>query len=193
MSLSSVTICSNALVLVGDATISDFDEDNDRARRAKALWPVVSDYVLRRHPWNCAIKRAVLSPEEGAPEFDYLYRFTLPGDCLRVLSVGMEGERPRYKVEGRALLMDSNVCKLRYVFRNEDVTSWDAMLVWGMTQAMRAAFAYSITQSGTLEQAIEAGLRDTLKQARAVDGQEDTNDGLDDSPLIDARYIGWGR
>lgn len=193
MPISPVTICSNALALVGDATISDFDEDNDRARRAKALWPVVSDYVLRRHPWNCAIKREVLSPEDTAPAFDYAYRFTLPGDCLRVLSVGNEGDRPRYKIEGRALLLDGSVCRLRYVYRNEDLASWDAMLVWAMTQAMRAAFAYTITQSGTLEQAIDAAMRDVLRQARAVDGQEDTNDGLDDSPLIEARYIGWRR
>lgn len=193
MSISPVTICSNALMLVGDAPISDFAEDNDRARRAAALWPIVSDYVLRRHSWNCAIKRVVLSPEEDAPEFDFTHRFTLPGDCLRVLSVGSEGERPRYKIEGRALLMDGNVCQLRYVKRTEDLSEWDAMLVWGMTQSMRAAFAYSITQSGTLEQAIEAGLRDTLRQARAVDGLEDENDALDHSPLLEARYIGSRR
>lgn len=188
--MSPVTICSNALMLVGDAPISDFDEDNDRARRAKSLWPVVRDYVLRRHPWNCAIRRVVLPPETERPEFDYSYRFTLPGDCLRVLSVGMEGERPRYKVEGRAVLMDYNVCQLRYIFRSDDVAAWDAMLVWGMTQSMRAAFAYSITQSGSLEQAIDAALRETLKQARAVDGQEDEPEAMDDSPLLAARYIG---
>jgi len=190
---SSVTICSNALMMLGDAPISDFDEDNDRARRAKALWPIVSDYVLRRHPWNCAIKRVTLSPEATAPAFDYAYAFTMPGDCLRVLSVGMEGERPRYKVEGRKILMDFNVCQLRYVWRNEDLAQWDALLVWGMTNAMRAAFAYSITQSGSLEQAVEAVMRDVMKQARAVDGVEDENEALDDSPLLAARYIGWSR
>jgi hypothetical protein len=36
-------------------------------------------------------------------------------------------------------------------------------------------------------------MRDVMKQARAVDGVEDENEALDDSPLLAARYIGWSR
>lgn len=193
MSTTDISICSNALQTLGDAPISSFDEAglSDRARLAANLWPTVRDFVLRAHPWNCAIRRVSLPPLAAKPAFDFGYQFLLPGDCMRVLSVGLEGERPRYKVEstaeGRVVLMDRNSCLLRYVYRG-DPSTWDAMLVWGMTESMRAVLAYGVTQSGTMEQIVKQALRDVLRQARAVDGQEDEPDALDDSPLIAARY-----
>lgn len=187
-----VAICSNALLMLGDNPIADFEEDSDAARLASNLWPTARDYVLRRHPWNCATKRVALSPDTTAPAFDFNYQFTLPGDFLRVLSIGQEGERPRYKVEGRKILMDENACLLRYIWRNENPASWDAMLIMGMTMVMRGLFAYPVTQSGTLEQVIEQELKDILRQARAVDGQEDDPEAMDDSPLYAARFIGGG-
>lgn len=187
---TAVSICSNALLMLGDNPISSFDESNDRARLASNLWPTARDYVLRSHPWNCATKRVVLSPETTTPAFDWTQQFLLPGDCLRVLSVGLDGERPSYKVEGGKILMDDTICRLRYIWRNETPASWDSMLVWGMTVSMRAIFAYGIAQSATLEQVIDQALREVLRKARATDGQEDEADALDHSPLYEARFIG---
>lgn len=187
---SAVTICSAALLMLGDRPIASFDDPSDKAILATNLWPTARDYVLRRHPWNCAVKRVELAAEVTPPAFGYAYSYALPGDCLRVLSVGELGAEPDYKIEGRKILTDDTPCRLRYVWRNEDPASWDAMLVWAMTVTMRAIFAYPITATSSLEQIVEQALRDVLKQARATDGQEDTQDALDDSPLIAARYIG---
>lgn len=185
---SPVTICSNALLMLGDNPISDFDEPNDRARLASNLWPMTRDFVLRRHPWNCAIKRVILSPLADAPPFEYAFQFQLPGDWLRTLSVGLEGERPRYRMEGRTILMHENACRLRYVFRNENPATWDAALIHVMTRMMRALFAYPMAQSGSLEELLERTLVPLLKEVRAVDGLEDEPDMLDDSPLLLARF-----
>ena len=190
---TAVSICSNALLMLGDNPISDFDESTDRARLASNLWPTARDYVLRMHPWNCATKRVVLAPEADAPAFGWTAQFLLPGDNLRVLGVGEQGERPRYKVEGGKILMDETVCKLLYIWRNENPATWDSMLIWGMTMAMRAIFSYGIAQSTTLEQVIDQAMREVLKKARAADAQEDEADALDDSPLVQARYVGWNR
>jgi hypothetical protein len=185
-----VSICSNALLMLGDAPISSLDDNSDRARLASNIWPTARDYVLRRHPWNCAIKRESLNPDAQAPAFDFAYQYTLPGDLLRVLSVGLDTERLPYKVEGRKILCDVKPLLVRYVYRNEDLSTWDSALVWGMTQVMRAIFAYGITQSTSLEQLVETVMRDVLRQARATDGLEDEPDALDDSPLLQARYRG---
>lgn len=189
---TAVQICSNALLMLGDAPIADFNEDTDKARLASNLFPSVRDFVLRRHPWNCAIKRVVLAPDATPPEYEFNQQFSLPGDFLRVLSIGEHGERPRYRIEGRKLLMDGNSLKLRYIWRNENPATWDAMLIWAMTMVMRGVFAYPVTDSGSLEQLIENILRDILRQARAVDGQEDEAEAMDDAPLFDARFIGSG-
>lgn len=185
-----VEICSNALLMLGDNPIASFDDGSDRSRLAANLWPMARDYVLRMHPWNCAIKRVSLAPESTAPAFDFSASFLLPGDCLRVLSVGQEGQRPRYRLENRRILMNATSCLLRYTYRNEDPASWDSLLVWGMTSTMRAIFAYGITQSNSLEQVVATAMRDVLRQARTVDGQEDEPDALDHSPLHEARFLG---
>ena len=66
MSNSAVSICSNALLLIGDAPIDSFDIPNDRTRLVSNLYASKRDKVLRLHPWNCATKRIILSPELNA-------------------------------------------------------------------------------------------------------------------------------
>lgn len=188
MAATDVSICSNASLLLGGNPINSLTENTDRARLASNLFPVVRDYVLRRHPWNCAVKRVVLSPDSDAPAFDWAYQFTLPSDYMRALSVGQAGEEVEYKIEGRKLLSDDNPCYLRYVYRNDIPASWDDMLVYAMTVSMRAVMAYPITQSTSLEQLIEQELKDVLKQARAVDGQDETPETFGDSPLLASRF-----
>ncbi len=192
MSISAATICSNALMMLGDNAIASLTEDSDRARLANALWEPVRDMVLRGHPWNCAVKRVSLGPDATAPAFDYTHAFTLPSDWLRTLSVGEEGERPEYRIESGKVLMRQNVCLLRYIWRNDQPATWDSMLVWAMTSCMRSVFAYGITQSTSLEQLVEQVLRDVLRQARAVDGVEEPPQAMDDSPLVSARFLGRG-
>ena len=189
---TAVSICSNALLMLGDNPINSFTESSDRAKLAANLWPDLRDYVLRSHPWNCAVKRVVLSPQTDGPAFGFNYQFLLPSDWLRTLQVGEDGEMPGYRIESRALLMDEQTCKLRYIWRNDNPATWDSLLVHAMTMVMKAAFAYPITQAGSIEQLAQGILQPILKQARAVDGQEDDVEYLDDSPLYAAGFIGGG-
>ena len=192
MHSTPVSICSNALLMLGDAPIADFNEGSDRARLAANLWPTARDFVLRLHPWNCAVKRVVLAPDILPPAFEWGAQFTLPDDWLRTLQVGEGNDFEEYRIEGRKLLMNSNACQLRYIWQNDQPASWDSILVWAMTMAMRAVFAYGVTQSGSLEEAIDRALRGVLQKARAADGQEEPPDALSDNPLMRARFGGGG-
>ena len=139
MAATEVSICSNALLMLGGQPINDLSENSDRARLASNLWPAVRNYVLRRHPWNCAVKRVALAPDLTPPAFDWAFQFTLPPDFMRVLAVGEAGAEADFKIESGKLLCDENPALLRYVWRNENPGTWDDMLVWAMTNAMRAA------------------------------------------------------
>lgn len=189
---TGVSICSNALLMLGAQTINDFaDQLNlDRAKLCANLYPTVRDDMLRSHPWNCAIKRAVLAPDAVAPAFGYTHSFELPADFMRVLEVGTNSAQIDYLVEGRTIQADTTVLELRYVFRNEVENTWDAHLVKLVTLAMAAALAYPVTQSSALQQSFEQKLEMTLKRARAVDGQEDPPQTLGDERLLRARFGG---
>lgn len=183
-----VSICSNALLMLGAQPINDLTEDLDRARLAANLYQSVRDDILRAHPWNCAVKRVVLSPDTAPPAYGYAYQFRLPSDWLRTLSVGDYGAETDYRSEGRMLLANENVLKLRYIFRNEDESSWDAMLVHCMTLAMAARMAYAITQSASLEQVRLQELEMALRRARATDGQDDPPETFGDFRLLNSRH-----
>lgn len=185
--VSAVSICSNALLLLGDKPIDSFDVNNDRTRLAANLWPQKRDRVLRAHPWNCAVKRVVLSPDTAEPAYGWKYQFALPGDWLRTLNVGAEDSADDYAIEGRVILTNTPVCYLRYIFRNEAVSTWDALLIDAMTQVMVAAFTYPVTKSTTKQATEEEIVRRVLKEARAVDGQEGTPETLGDFPLLSNR------
>lgn len=189
MSISAVSICSNALLLNGDAPIDSFDEGNDRTRLMANLFETKRRKVLRMHPWNCAIKRVVLSPDlltdnQQAAILPYGYAFTLPGDWLRTLSVGLDGSPEDYIEESGRLLMDTNVCRLRYVWDNDNPAAWDSLLVDAMTEIMKCAATYAITKSTSKADMDEKIVRDVLKTARAVDGQSGTPETFGDSPLL---------
>lgn len=49
---------------------------------------------------------------------------------IRILSIGDSWDDIPYRIEGKKLLANQNVIMLRYLFRNEDESTWDAALVY---------------------------------------------------------------
>ncbi|TWC18121.1 hypothetical protein FBY06_11546 [Pseudomonas sp. SJZ085] len=189
---TGVSICSNALLMLGAQTINDFNDqlNLDRAKLCANLYPTVRDDMLRQHPWNCCIKRIVLAPDAAAPAFGYEHAFELPADFLRVLEVGSGGQQIDYRVEGRTIQADTTALELRYIFRNEVENTWDVNLIKLVTLAMASVLAYPVTQSTALQQALEQQLEMEKRRARAVDGQEDPPQTLGDERLLAARFGG---
>lgn len=185
---SPVSICSNALQRLGDKPIADFEEGTKPASLAANLWPGVRDALLRSHPWNCATKRVILAPAAESPAFDYTHKFMLPGDWLKTLQVGRRGVAPEYRVEGRCILSDATQLPLVYVFRNEVTATWDDSLVNAATLAMAAALAYPITALTSLRESLLQEAQYVLRQAKAMDGQDDPPEELEASGLLRARF-----
>ena len=143
---SEITICSNALLQLGAQSISAFDEGTDLSLLCSNLWEQTRDGVLRGHPWNCATKRVSLAPSAVAPVYEFAFAFDLPGDFLRLHDADT---LYNYKIEGRQILSDENPLFLKYIFRNKEVPTYDALLIEAMTWGMMAVLAYPITKSTT--------------------------------------------
>ncbi len=188
MSATEVSICSNALLMLGAQPINDLTDDDDRARLASNLFESQRDAVLRSHTWNCAVKRVALAPDAVAPVFDWDYAFTLPADFLRVLSVGQDGQQDDFAIESGKLMCNANPAYLRYVWRNENPATWDGMLVQAMELLMAAAMSYGITQSTSMRDSMRQEAALFMKRARAVDGQDGTPETLGNERWLTARY-----
>ena len=171
MSLSVVGICNLALQKLGAASISTLADNSREARQCSLAYESCRRAELRKHTWNFAVTRAVLAPDSDAPAFDYLYQFTLPTDCLRIL-------RPAeaaldWLVEGRKLLTnDGDTLYLRYLADITDPTQFDAAFVDLLTLALARVMCEPLTNSTGKRQLLDGEYREACSDARKANAFE---------------------
>lgn len=173
---TSISICSAALLQLGKAPISSFSDPTDAARLCANLYPQERDTLLRENDWNFAKKRVVLAPTVDVPAFGFTAQFALPGDFLRLVSVGDwyvgMPDCGKFKIEGRNILASGSSLPLVYVFRNESEATWDSRVVELMTARMLWKLAYPVTQSTSLRDTLRDEYNAMARAARAIDAQE---------------------
>jgi len=189
---TEVSICSNALRILGDDPITSLTDDTERARLCNSLYEPARDAVLRSHPWNFAITRATLAQLSTTPAYEYAYQYSLPTDpyCLRVLS--MEYQDYVFKIEhlagtGRVLLTDEGTAKILYIARVSDTAQFDSLFVDTLTAKMALELSFPITNSVTLQAQMQKLYQLKLSEARSIDGQEGFMDDLVSDTLTDFR------
>lgn len=189
---TEVSICSNALRILGDDPITSLTDDTERARLCNALYQPARDSVLRSHPWNFAITRATLAQLSTTPAYEYAYQYSLPTDpyCLRVLS--MEYQDYIFKIEhlagtGRVLLTDESTAKILYIAKVTDTVQFDSLFVDTLTAKIALELSFPVTNSVTLQAQMQKLYQLKLSEARSIDGQEGFMDDLVSDTLTDFR------
>ena len=189
---TEVSICSNALRILGDDPITSLTDDTERARLCNSLYEPARDAVLRSHPWNFAITRATLAQLSTTPAYEYAYQYSLPTDpyCLRVLS--MEYQDYVFKIEhlagtGRVLLTDEGTAKILYIAKVSDTAQFDSLFVDTLTAKMASELSFPVTNSVTLQAQMQKLYQLKLSEARSIDGQEGFMDDLVSDTLTDFR------
>ncbi len=199
---STVDIANYALNSLGANNISSFEENSKPARLINQRFDSVRDSVFRAHPWNCLLRRAELAKESDSPAFGYANQFVLPTNpyCLRVLEFSNgtlsypqdnmfnNTGGPVFVIEGRKLLSDEGVAKIKYVARVTDPQEYDANLIDALAAAIAFEVSYAITGSNTVKQMMAAEYSDKLKQAAFVDGTEGAPQRLEASEFIESRF-----
>lgn len=166
---SVVDICNKALSLLGQKAIVSLDENSAEALACRIHWGPLRDEVLRKHPWNCVTKRAVLNRLVGTPAYEFQYQFQLPGDCLFVQEVVPEAY---FVVEGRLLLCGNPELSIKYIQTIDDTTKFDSQLSAAMAHLLAAEISYNITKSTSLTESLYKIGTDKLGDAKASDSLE---------------------
>lgn len=173
-------------MLLGQSPIASLSETSKHARLCANTYPIARADVLRAHPWNCCIKRVELAPLAAAPVGgQWSSQFAKPGDWLRTLDVGVEGQE-EYQFEGGRILANTTALVLRYV---ADVTegNWDSNLVGLMVLRMVKDLAYPVTKSTSLAELKAREYEMAKRHAKTTDAQENPPEEIVDSPFIAAR------
>lgn len=79
---TDLSICSDALILLGAAPLSSFTEGSDTAQACDRLYPDVRDTILSTYVWSWTLKKSQLARLSTNPVNEWSYAYQLPGDML---------------------------------------------------------------------------------------------------------------
>lgn len=168
MTITNVSICNEALSMIGAKTIQSFEDNTENARRCAAIYASTRRGLLRMHSWSFAKKRAQLAPVSTHPSFGYSHAFPLPNDFIRLFDSGQH----EYEMEGRHILANTNLINLVYVRDEDNEELWDSLFSECMALYLVNKLAKPISGSNAEADSAWQKLQNMLKQARAINGQE---------------------
>lgn len=187
MSISSSTDIGNmALDLLSAGTVQDIENPTSATEELLSRWyEHTRKKLLREHPWNFAIKRAILAASATAPVYGYDKQYPVPSDFLRLLTINdatytqdVPSPTGRFRVESGAILAsniynDSTSLKITYVSNFTNVSQMDALFIEIMAYELALAIAYKVSENNNNIQRLGELLRDKKSLAKGIDGQED--------------------
>lgn len=198
---------NRALDKLGASPLINITDNNVNGRLLNRMFGIVLDAELRARKWSFSIKRANLAADVAVPLYQYGSQYTLPTDCLRVLSlfgydIGpnqsdyISSGSQEYVIEGRKILYGranpgsppaSIALPLRYVARIEDTTLWDATFGEAFACRLAAECAESITQSTDKRRMAWQEYNMAIASAKRANAIELPSDSISDDTWIQAR------
>ena len=79
---TGVSICSDALLLIGAKAISSFNDGTDESSVCDRLYPDIRDSTVSMYPWSFSMKKVQLAQLITTPTTVWRYEYQLPGDKL---------------------------------------------------------------------------------------------------------------
>lgn len=188
MALSSIALCSRALLKLGAGTIASFDEGTAEAEVAANLYPSIRDALLSSHPWNFATGQTSLAQLAAEPVADYQYAYQLPVDFLRALSAGVggRGHGVNYRIVEDRLHCNASAPVLSYVFRPAE-KSFPPFFDQTLIARLAAEFCMPLTESTSRADLLYKLAEDEFRRAKLIDGQQDTPSAITSFPLVEVR------
>lgn len=174
---SKNSIANHALDLVGEVSIDDITDPVERAQRLNAMWDDTRDAALRARTWGFSIQRTSLAADVAAPSWGFDYQYTIAGDVVRVLQVGLYYPSPvlsdftntdtaEYRIEGKKILTDQTApLKVKWVINSVDVGSWDACFARVMACDLADRLSTRVTGSETIKNRIKGERSEAIMEA----------------------------
>lgn len=188
MSISSATIASNALSLLGESGILTLLDESEKARLCNRHFDLLLNALLEDHPWNFATSRrnlvAVVTP---TPVFGFSYTFQLPSDYLKIQEVSptyME-----YAIEGDKLLTTTSDAAIKYTKRITDLNKCNPLFLMGFEYQLASLLAPKLKSDYKLAQMYAGLAMQWLAKAKISDAQAERSKEVKSDDLIDVRKV----
>lgn len=183
MTVSSITISSNALILLGAEPIASFTDGSTGATIASNLYESSYQSMLTTHRWRFATKKAQLARLSAPPLNGYSYAFQIPSDCLYVITPTTND----YEIYGSLIYCNDTAIKLDYIYRvSED--KLPAYYVKMLEFFLAAQFAIPLAGSIDKGNYYSKLFVDQQRKAKFADSTQRPQDSFIDSPYVNVRY-----
>lgn len=188
MALNDIALCSRALIRIGAAPITSFNDGTAESEIAGALYDSTRDALLSAYPWTFATGQIALTQLGTPPIADYSFAFGLPNDYLRAISAGSntKGRGLNYRIARGELHTNASAAVLTYIFR-PDESEFPPYFDQALIARLSAEFTIPVTESTSRAETHFALAQDEYERARQIDAQQDTPNRIESFSLIDAR------
>ena len=199
---TALSICSDALLMLGAKPISSFDEGTDEASVANRLYPDIKDQAILMYPWSFSYKKVSIARLITTPINEYRYEYQLPGDRLTspraIYDTNATNIPPRkeYRIIGDKLLTDYEQVYIDYQYSVPEfempsyfVQLLKYMMTWHLAlpitdQTDKSQYWQSVATGAPGEN----GRGGYLRQAMNIDGAGNPTNAINDFSLINVRY-----
>jgi len=199
---TDVSICSQALLLLGSTSISSFSDGTAPASIAGVLYPKVKAQTLGMYPWSFSLTKTQLAQSASTPLSFWQYAYALPSDMVngvpRKVFTSNNTNAPNltdYEIQGAELLSQEQTIYIDYQ-RDVDEPAMPAYFVQLLIYQMAWHLAEPVTDQTTkseywknvaLGTPLESLRGGYFRQATVIDGSGQSSQVLADYVLVDVR------
>lgn len=199
---SALSICSDALLMLGASPIASFNEGTDAANISDRLYPDIKNQALLVYPWTFSFKKIKLSRLLNNPINEFKYAYQLPGDRLApprgVYNTDSTNSYPAkdYRIMQDMLLTNYEEVWIDYQYAVQEfempvyfVQLLKYLMAWHLAlpitdQAEKAAYWQGVAAGSPSE----SGRGGYMRTAMNIDGNAQPSNFIGDYSLIAVRY-----
>tara|TARA_R100000654_G_scaffold44332_1_gene70577 strand:- start:239 stop:865 length:627 start_codon:yes stop_codon:yes gene_type:complete len=154
---SKLTICNDALLMLGASEMTSFTEGTDSAKICDRLYDDLKKYILSIYPWSFAKTKVQLARTSDTPKTEWTYAYALPADIIgtpkAVFTTSTAGALPQtefelYFIDQQRLLADYETVFIDYI-SDVDESRFPEFFVYMLRHALAADFAEPLTDQIT--------------------------------------------
>ena len=196
--VSEVSICNQALLWLGQETISSFDDLSTTAQWCRNNYPFIRDAVLESRMWTFATGRAI-SETANLDAWGKDYAHNIPFYWMSVFrvyrnntgpTVGQEQFPVPWRLEGNKVLTQYPTVYMWGLAYVTDTGRFSPLFVQALAARIAADAAIPLTENRQLQADMWGLYNDKLAEAAARDGQQGTSDTITQSRLTGVRRTG---
>lgn len=199
---TDVSICSQALLLLGANQITSFSDGTAPSSICSVLYPRIKSQTLGLYHWSFSLSKTVLSKLATTPTNFYTYAYQLPTDMFlgvpRVVYTSTSTSAPNtteYEIQGNQLLTNQSTIVVDYqklISEQEMPSYFIQLLIYQMTWHLAEPVTDQITKADywknvALGTSAENNRGGYFRQAINIDGSGQSKTVIADYLLTEVR------